>query len=394
MTTQAAEQFETVIIGGGQAGLATAYHLTRRDRPCVILDAGARVGDAWRTRWPSLRLYTPARYDGLPGMPFPGSRGAFPSGNEMADYVEAYAAQFALPVRTGVHVDRLSREGETYIVTVGERRIAANNVVVATGVMQRPVVPDFASELDPRILQLHSSDYRDPSQLREGTVLVVGASHSGGDIAFEVAGGHHTVLSGRKTGELPFSIESRQARTIQPVLKFLATRVLTMDTPIGRKMRPEIRSHGAPLLRIRSADLEAAGVERVYSRTVGVEKGMPVLEDGRVVEVANVIWCTGFRSDYTWIDLPLEYEDGYPQQSRGQASSMPGLYIVGMLFLHSFSSMLVLGAGRDAERVARHITQRAASVRREDGVLVWNGIVSAPARRSDAVPAEAPASRR
>jgi putative flavoprotein involved in K+ transport len=123
-------------------------------------------------------------------------------------------------------------------------------------------------------------------------------------------------------------------------------------------MRLKIRAHGGPLLRIKSADLAAAGVERVFARTVGVRDGMPLLDDGRIVEVANVIWCTGFVPNYTWIDLPLEYEDGYPKQYRGVVPSSPGLYFVGMLFLHSFSSMLILGAGRDAERVAKHIVAR------------------------------------
>jgi len=377
------EHFETVIIGGGQAGLATGYHLTRRGRPCLILDASERVGDSWRKRWPSLRLYTPAGYDGLPGMAFPAARNSFPSGHEMADYLEGYALQFGLPVRTGVHVDGLSRNGERFVATMGNRRIGADNVVVATGVMQRPVVPSFASELDSGIRQLHSSDYREPGQLQPGGVLVVGASHSGADIAFEVAEWHRTVLSGPSTGELPFSVESRRARAVKPLLKFLATRVLTMDTPMGRKMRSEIRSHGGPLLRVRSADLAAAGVERVLARTVGVERRMPVLDDGRVVEVTNVIWCTGFRPDYTWIDLPLEYDDGYPRQHRGAVPKLPGLYFVGMLFLHSFSSMLVLGAGRDAERIAKSIASRGTPAARDDGVLVWNGQVSAPARRAE-----------
>ena len=360
MATQAAERFETVIIGGGQAGLAAGYHLTRRGRSCVILDAEERVGDSWRKRWPSLRLYSPARVDGLPGMPFPAPRHSFPTGYEMADYLEAYATRFDLPVRMGVHVDALSKNGERYVVTAGESQFEADNVVVSTGVMQMPVLPEFAAELDPRIRQLHSSDYRSPAQLQDGAVLVVGAAHSGGDIAFEAAGEHRTVLSGRNTGQLPFSVESRRARAIFPVLKFLATRVLTMNTPIGRKMRPEIRSHGGPLLRIRSADLEAAGVERVFARTVGVKDGQPMLDDGSVVVVSNVIWCTGFRSDYSWIDLPLDYDDGFPSQFRGAVPSSPGLYFIGMLFLHSFSSMLILGAGRDAERVVQHLVSRAS----------------------------------
>jgi putative flavoprotein involved in K+ transport len=353
------EHFETVIIGGGQVGLAAGYHLTRRAMEHVILDAGERIGNSWRGRWPSLHLYTPAKYDELPGMRFPGRRSAFPSTNEMADYLEAYTKRFGLPVRHGVRVDGLSREGEHYEVRAGERRFRADNVVVATGVMQEPVVPAFASELDPQITQLHSNDYRGSEQLQDGLVLVVGASHSGADIAYELAATHPVVLSGPDRGQLPFSVESRRARLAAPVLKRLATHVLTVDTPIGRKLKPEIRSQGAPLLRYRKADLEAVGVERVLARVAGTQGGLPRLEDGRVLEAANIVWCTGFRPDYSWIDLPLDYEGAYPKQYRGAVDGLPGLYFLGMLFLHAFSSMLVLGAGREAKWVVEHIAATA-----------------------------------
>ena len=364
-----AERYETVIVGGGQAGLATGYHLAKRGRSCVILDADERVGDSWRKRWPSLRLYSPARLDGLPGMRFPAPKRSYPTGYEFADYLEAYASRFELPVQTGVRVDGLSREGDRYVVTAGERRFEAENVVVATGVMQEPVTPDYAAELDPGIVQLHSAEYRDPSQLQEGSVLVVGAAHSGGDIAFEVAGaGYPTVLSGRDTGQIPLPLDSRRMRMAWPVMRFLATRVLTVDTPIGRKMRPKIRAHGGPLLRVKRADLEAAGVERVLARTAGVEDGRPVLEDGRVLDVANVVWCTGFRNDFDWIEVPFALdEDGFPEQRRGAVPSAPGLYFTGLIFLHSFSSMLIVGAGRDAGRVAKHIASRRPSEGRTAG---------------------------
>jgi putative flavoprotein involved in K+ transport len=357
--TAEAEHFQTVIVGGGQVGLAAGYHLVRRGMEHVILDSRERIGDPWRARWPSLHLYTPAKYDELPGMRFPGRRSAFPSTNEMADYLEAYAEHFELPVRTGIHVDGLSRDGERYEVSAGQRRYQADNVVVATGVMQVPVVPELASELAPQITQVHSNDYRGPEQLRDGAVLVVGASHSGADIAYELAATHPVVLSGPDRGQLPFSVESRRARLAAPLLTRLAKHVLTVDTPIGRKLKPEIRSQGAPLLRYRKADLEAAGVERVFVRVAGAHNGLPRLEDGRVLDVANVIWCTGFRPDYSWIDLPLEYEGVYPTQYRGAAEGLPGLYFLGMLFLHAFSSMLVLGAGREAKWVVEHIAARA-----------------------------------
>ena len=370
--TQDREHFETVIVGGGQAGLAVGYHLTRQGRSCVILDANERIGDSWRKRWPSLRLYSPARLDALPGLRFPAPAYSYPSGLEMADYLEAYADEFALPVRSGVAVDGLERNGDGYVVTAGKRRIDADNVVVATGVFQhgRPVIPSFAAELDPEIRQLHSAEYRSPAQLQEGPVLVVGAAHSGGDIAFEVAGaGHRTLLSGRDTGQIPFDLESRKARFVFPVLRIVATKVLTLSTPVGRKASAKMRGHGGPLLRVKRADLDGVGVERVLDRTVGVEDGKPVLADGRVVDVANVVWCTGFRNDYGWIRFPLPLDpDGYPEQERGAVPSAPGLYFVGLPFLHSFASMLILGAGRDGKKVAKHISaHRSNGRRRESG---------------------------
>jgi putative flavoprotein involved in K+ transport len=356
------ERFDTVVVGGSQAGLAIGYHLAKRGRSFVILDASKRIGDSWRKRWDSLRLYSPASYDGLPGMRFPARRASFPTAHEMADYLEAYATRFELPVRTRTAVDALTNNGEHYVVTTGERRFEADTVVVATGVMQKPVVPSFASELDPPITQLHSSDYRNLSQLQEGAVLVVGASHSGADIAYEAASEHETILSGRDTGQIPASVETRRGRLGFRGLFFVGSHVLTVDTPLGRKMRPHIRHGGAPLLRYRRKDLLAAGVERVLARTVSVQDGVPVLDDGRVLDVRNVIWCTGFRPDYSWIRVPFEMgEDGYPVQYRGVVDSAPGLYIVGMLFLHSFASMLIAGTSMDAERVAKHIASQPLS---------------------------------
>ena len=356
-----AESFDTVIVGGGQAGLATGYHLKKRGRSFVILDASERVGDPWRNRWDSLRLYSPAAYDSLPGLRFPARRTSYPSTHQMADYLEAYAAHFELPVRLGTAADTLFRAGDRYVVTAGAQMFESDNIVVATGVMQKPHVPNFAPLLDPATKQLHSSDYRNLSQLQKGPVLVVGASHSGADIAYEAAEQHETILSGVDNGQLPASVDTRRGRMGFRLLAFAGKHILTMDTPMGRKMRPHVRHGGAPLLRYRRKDLLAVGVERTLARTVGVEDGRPVLGDGRVLDVRNVVWCTGFRPDYSWIDVPFETgDDGYPVQYRGVVDSAPGLYFVGLLFLHSFTSMLVHGAGRDAERVAGHIASQPA----------------------------------
>jgi putative flavoprotein involved in K+ transport len=370
------EHVETVIIGGGQAGLATGYHLARRGLPFVILDANERIGDAWRKRWDSLCLFTPARYDGLPGWPFPAPAWSFPGKDDVAGYLEAYAARFDLPVRTGVLVDGLSKEGDRYVVAAGDRRFEADRVVVAAGAYHRPRVPAFADELDPGLVQLHSSEYRDPSQLQEGGVLVVGAANSGAEIALEVSKGHRTWLSGRHPGQEPFRPGSRWDRLLTPVIWSLATQVLTVRTPFGRMMRQKFRSRGIPLARVRPKHIAAAGIDRV-PRTAGARDGRPVLDDGRVLEVANVIWCTGFVPDFAWIDLPVFAEDGGPVHDRGIVSSERGLYFVGLFFLYALASPLVGGVGRDAEHIAEHI----ASSRQ-------NGRPARPARA-----AAAPASR-
>jgi putative flavoprotein involved in K+ transport len=362
---------ETVVIGAGQAGLATGFHLARRDREFVILDAGQRVGDNWRCHWDSLRLYSPARASALPGMRFPAPPMSYPSKDEMADFLETYASTFELPVRTGVRVSRLSRENGKYVVTTGGPTFVCDNVVVASGTFGRtPYIPDFAGELDPAIVQLHSSAYKNPAQLQPGPVLVVGASHSGGDIAFEAGrAGRATVLSGRIHGEVPFDIAGRPAHALFPILFFLVKHVLTIRTPVGRKLRPKVRAHGGPLIRVKRADLAGAGVEMVSARTVGVRDGLPVLDGGRVLQVANVVWCTGFRQDFSWIDLPVTDEHGWPIETRGVVPSSPGLYFVGLAFQYGFASMLVGGVGRDAEYVVKHLCARAPADRHTDRVL-------------------------
>src|SRR5215218_7138458 len=369
------EYFETVIIGGGQAGLSVGYHLKKQGRPFVILDANERIGDAWRKRWDSLRLFTPARYSGLAGWRFPAPAVSFPTKDEMADYLEAYAARFDLPVRTGVKADRLSREEDGYVVASGDRRFEAERVVVATGANQLPKVPGFADELHSSIVQLHSSQYRHPSQLQEGAVLVVGAGNSGAEIAFEVSRTHPTYLSGKPSGQIPVRHGPAAARFFFPVIRLVGHHVLTLRTPIGRKVQPEYISHGAPLIRVKLKDLAAAGVEQV-PRTVGMDNGRPALEDGRVLEVTNVIWCTGFREEFPWIDLPVFGEDGRPLHERGVVVGEPGLYFVGLLFQYAVSSDVLPGVGRDAEYVAKHIASRVPNGRPTAHVLAGSSIPS------------------
>ena len=360
--SSAAEHIETVVIGGGQAGLAVGRELSRRGQPFVILDASERIGETWRRRWDSLRLFTPARYDGLPGWRFPAPGWSFPTKDEMADYLEAYATRFELPVRTGVRVERLFKDGDRFVVAAGDRRFEADRVVVASGAHRTARVPDFASELDPGIVQLHSSEYQRPSQLQEGGVLVVGAGNSGAEIAFELARTRPTWLAGRQVGEIPVRHGSLAARFVLPVIRFLGHHVLTVRTPIGRKVGPKLAAEATPLIRVKSKGLAAAGVERV-PKIVGVRDGLPVLADERALEVRNVIWCTGYRHEFPWIDLPVFGESGQPLHDRGVVRSMPGLYFVGLLFLYAVSSDVLPGVGRDAKRIAKHLAQVNGAVK-------------------------------
>ena len=358
------EQIDTVVIGAGQAGLSAGYHLAQRGLPFVILDADARIGDHWRDRWDSLKLYSPARYDSLPGMQFPAPSSHWPTGREMADYLEAYARKSDLPVRSGARVDRVEPADGGFVVSTGDgARLAARQVIVATGPFRQPNVPSFAAQLDPSIRQLHSHDYRNPAQLRAGPVLVVGLSHSGADIAFEVANaGHRTFLSGRSHGQMPMRVtDTKRAMLGWPVVEFVFGHVLTMRTPMGRRMRPEVRKRGGPLLRVRLGDLDGAGVERHDAKTLAVKDGKPMLADGTVLDVVSVIWATGYRPDYSFVNAPIIGPDGWPEEDRGVSPTVPGLYFLGVPFQYAFSSMLVAGAGRDARYVVERIAERVAA---------------------------------
>jgi putative flavoprotein involved in K+ transport len=351
---QSDEVLDTVVIGGGQAGLAIGYHLMRQGRDFVILDAQDRVGDAWRRRWDSLRVFTPAKYDGLPGMPFPGDRLGFPGKDDLADYLEAYAARFRLPVRNGLRVDGLWRVDGRFVVSAGDRRWAADRVIVATGAFHAPNVPDLALELGDSVVQLHSAEYRNPGQLQPGPALVVGLGNSGAEIALELSRTHSTSVSGSPSGELPVRHGRTAARFVFPVVRFAGLHVLSLGSPIGRRVVPKLATHAAPLIRTRRKELDAAGVASV-GRVIGVSDGLPVVADGRVLDVTNVIWCTGFRSDFGWMHVPAFDEDGRIRQWRGVVASVPGLYVLGLDFMYSINSDSLPGIVRDAAYLARCI---------------------------------------
>ena len=358
MNSKDTKRLNTVVIGGGQAGLSVGYHLARREINFKILDANKRVGDSWRNRWDSLRLFTPARYSGLDGWPFPARGDAFPTKNQMADYLEAYAVKFRLPILTEARVEKLSKQGDQFVVMASGQRFEAENVVVAMGNYQTPRLPKFAGELSPEIRQIHSYDYRNPSQLQPGGVLVVGVGNSGADIAMEVARNHETWISGKESGHIPWPIESFMGRNfLIRLVRFVGHHVLTVSTPMGRKLRPKMLGQPAPLIRVKPKDLVNAGITRV-SKVIGALNGKPLLADERTLDVSNVIWCTGFDAGFSWIQLPVFGDDGRPIHERGIVERVPGFYFVGLRFLYSMTSDAVTGVGRDAERIARALEKK------------------------------------
>jgi putative flavoprotein involved in K+ transport len=358
------QRYDVIVVGGGQAGLSVGYYLARRGLRFVILDAEDRVGDAWRKRWDSLRLFTPARFDALVGMPFPAPPDAFPTRDEMADYLEAYAKRFELPVRNGMRVESLTKRDGRYVVRAGGQELEADQVVVAMASYQKPRTPPLATSLHPDIVQLHSSAYKNPEQLRQGPVLLAGAGNSGAEIAIELRQrGHDVWLAGRAVGEAPVRMNSFWGRWLGArfLLRFVFHRLLTIKTPMGRKARPKVMHGATPLIRTRLGDLRAAGV-RTAARVAGVEDGRPVLEDGQVLDVANVIWCTGYHPSFSWIDLPIFDDAGEPKHEGGVVPSQPGLYFVGLHFLYSMSSSMIHGVGRDAARITTHVAERRGLV--------------------------------
>ena len=355
------ERYDVVVIGGGQAGLSVGYHLKQRGVRFAILDSSERIGDAWRKRWDSLKLFSPAWLDSLDGWPMPLPRNTFPTKDEMADYLEAYARRFELPVRLGTQVLRLSRRDGGFVIETSRGTVRAQQVVIAMASFQHKKVPAFASELSPSIKQLHSSEYKNPAQLQDGRVLVVGLGNSGAEIAHELSRTHEVMMTAKQSAEVPFKNDSFLGRWILLglLMRFVFHRVLTIRTKIGRKARPNMIRTATPLIRTRARDLERDGVERAGTRIVAIAKGLPVNDEGRALDVRNVLWCTGYEGARSWIDLPIFDEDGQPRHEAGVVTEAPGLYFVGLPFLYAMSSAMVHGVGRDAARISDLIAAAA-----------------------------------
>jgi putative flavoprotein involved in K+ transport len=341
------EHLEVAVVGGGQAGLAMGHYLRQQGRRFAILEQGTSIAPAWRERWDSLTLFTPRRYSALPGVLFPGDPDGYPTRNEVIAYLDRYAETFELPIELNSEVRRLSREGERFVLEVDGRAVTADQVVVATGPFQTPFVPKLAQDLDTGVWQVHSTRYRRPGDTPEGTVLVVGGGNTGFQIAKELSTTHKVVLSvGSKQKPLPQHIAGRDLFWWLMKTRILATTVESRlgsklqyrDTLIGSSPRELRRRYGVEL-KPRATD--ASG------RTVR-------FEDGSELEVDALIWATGYRPDFSWIDLPIFDEYGRLRHRRG-VTDIPGLYFLGLTWQWTRGSALIGWVKDDAEFLAERI---------------------------------------
>jgi putative flavoprotein involved in K+ transport len=341
-----AQSLDVLVIGAGQAGLALGHHLARRGANFLLVDAGPEIGHSWRSRWDSLRLFSPAEYDSLPGMPFPAPADSHPSKDDVAEYLQTYAGRFDLPVRLNSPVLRLHRNADgSFTVTTSTDTLRARSVVVATGPFQRPAIPALAAGLDPAVQHLHSAGYRNPEQLPAGgRVLVVGAANSGLQIAAELADRCAvTVAVGSKPPELPQRIGGRD-------LFFWLTKARFFTMPAGSGIARRLRRRGDIVIGTRSRDVQRSGVY-FRARLTGFTGATATFADGTSAEFDAVVWATGYRSDYSWLHVPGVVADGQVRHTGG-VTDVPGLSFVGLPWQTSRGSALLGFVGADAEKIA------------------------------------------
>jgi putative flavoprotein involved in K+ transport len=339
--------YDVVVIGAGQAGLAMGYYLQQQRRHFLILERASSVGAAWHDRWESLTLFTPRRYDSLPGLAFPGDPEGYPSRDEVISYLERYAMELRLPIELSSEVRKLTARERSFLLEVDGRTVTADEVVVATGPFQAPFVPAIAAGLDPKVVQMHSTAYRAPGDVPSGAVLVVGGGNTGFQIAKE--------LSATATVEL--SIGSRQKPLPQRLLGrdlfWWLTKTRLLRTTVGSRLGQRLRQRDT-LIGSNPRELRKRYGVVTRPRAIDASGRTVRFEDGSELDVDAVIWATGYRPDYDWIELPVFDANGRLRHRRG-VTDVPGLYFLGLTWQHTRGSALLGWVKDDAEFLAGEI---------------------------------------
>jgi putative flavoprotein involved in K+ transport len=349
----ATRQREVVVIGGGQAGLAIGYLLAQQGRRFTILEAAGEPAAAWRARWDSLKLFTPVRYDSLPGLTFPGASDSYPGRDDVVAYLTDYAQRFELPVEFNSRVRSVRpHDGGGFLVELADRTYAAEQVVVATGPFQVPFTPATAADLSTEVVQLHSSDYRSPGDLPAEAALVVGGGNTGFQIAAELAESRevHLAVGARQT-PLPQRILGRD------LFRYLeATRLMnkTVTSRIGQRMKDKETLIGSSPRRARRQGIT------MRPRATGAQGSTVTFADGSEIAVDAVVWATGFRLDHSFVQSPVFDDRGQVKHKRG-VTELPGLYFLGMPWQHTRGSALLGWVKDDAEFIAQRIGAFARS---------------------------------
>ena len=341
-----------VVIGAGQAGLAIGHYLKNQGLDFVIVDRASSIGSAWQERWDSLTLFTPRRYDSLPGLPFPGDPDGYPNRDEVIAYLEEYARTLELPAQLSTAVQSLDQANGRLRLETSTGTIEADQVVVATGPFQTPFIPGLADRIAPEVFQTHSVGYRRPQDVPEGTILVVGGGNTGFQIAEELA----------RTRSVHLSIGSRQTPLPQRILGrdlfwwLTTTRLLrtTVESRLGQRLRHRDTLIGSSPRRIRRQGVV------LRPRAVDADGRRVSFEDASELEVDGVIWATGYRPDYSWIRLPVLDEAGRLQHRRG-VTDVPGLYFLGLTWQHTRGSALLGWVREDAEHIAGRMAEERRS---------------------------------
>jgi putative flavoprotein involved in K+ transport len=328
-----------------------AWYLTQQGLRFVVLEAAPELGHTWRSRWDSLKLFTPAQYDALPGMAFPAPADTYPTKDPVADYLQAYATAFDLPIRLNARVIRLSKTDDGFEVKTADNTFQARQVVVATGPFQVPFVPPMASKLDASVTQVHSADYRNSQALPDGPVLVVGGGNSGFQITEELAATREVNLSIATTYPmLPQRLAGRD-------LFWWLTRVGVMRVTASSRLGRRTQARGEFVIGTNRRRLERKGV-RFRPRLVDAEGRTVRFADHRLLEdVGVVVWATGYRSDYAWIHIPGVVREGHVVHRRG-VTEVPGLYFLGLSWQHTRGSALLGFVQEDAAYLADRLATR------------------------------------